>query len=306
MRVDCQTCVRGSDCELLLLARNLGIREIPFNTVNRVQQIDQSTPALARDPGKCIKCRRCETVCAEVQHVGAISAQYRGYDTVIGPAFASPLATVACVQCGQCAAVCPTGAITEISHVQGVWNALDDPKKHVVVLDSPGDSCRLSESASPLSRELWLPERWSQLCGSWASMPSSIQTSPQTSRLSKRERNLLTRLKRALVDNEEVALPQYTSCSPGWIKYAEYFHPEILPNISTCKSPQQMFGALAKTYYAQKIGVEPKDMTVVSIMPCTAKKFECQRSEMDDSGYQDVDYAPHYPGTGRYDQDGRH
>jgi NADP-reducing hydrogenase subunit HndD len=287
---DCQTCVRSTDCELLTLAQNLGIRNITFPGVREVSAVDRSTPALSRDPGKCIKCRRCVTICHDIQHVGAISAQFRGYDTIIGPAFSRPMDSAACVQCGQCAAVCPTGAITEISHIDGVLNALDDPKKHVVVQTAPAIRAALGECFGLKPGTLVTGKMVTALreLGFDAVFDTNF-TADLT--IIEEGNELLSRLEDVLVNGKPAALPQYTSCSPGWIQYAEYFHPEILPNISTCKSPQQMFGALAKTYYAQKAGVDPANMTVVSIMPCTAKKFEAKRPEMNSSGYQDVDYV---------------
>lgn len=287
---ECQTCVRSIDCELLTLAQNLGIRNITFSGETPIVKVDSSTPALSRDPGKCIKCRRCVSICREVQNVGAISAQFRGYDTVIGPAFSRPMSTVACVQCGQCAAVCPTGAITEVTHIDQVWSAIDDPSKHVVVQTAPAIRAALGECFGLRPGTLVTGKMVAALreIGFDAVFDTNF-TADLT--IIEEGSELLKRLEDALVHGKEVALPQYTSCSPGWIKFAEYFYPEILPNISTCKSPQQMFGALAKTYYAEKIGVDPKDMIVVSIMPCTAKKFEAGRPEMADSGYQDVDYV---------------
>ena len=287
---ECQTCVRSIDCELLTLAQNLGIRDITFSGESVAMEVDSSTPALARDPGKCIKCRRCVSICRDVQNVGAISAQFRGYDTVIGPAFSRPMSTVACVQCGQCAAVCPTGAITEITHIDEVWAALDNPEKHVIVQTAPAIRAALGECFGCEPGTLVTGKMVAALreIGFHAVFDTNF-TADLT--IIEEGTELLKRLEDTLVNGKPAALPQYTSCSPGWIKFAEYFYPEILPNISTCKSPQQMFGALAKTYYAEKIGVDPKDMIVVSIMPCTAKKFEANRPEMADSGYQDVDYV---------------
>ncbi len=291
---DCQTCDRSEDCELQKVAREIGVSDIRYEGQRNTRLVDNSSPALYRDAGKCIYCRRCVTVCSETQGVAAIFAQNRGFDTVIGPAFCNPLESVVCVQCGQCAAVCPVGAIGEVDHIGRVWDALDDPKKHVVVQTAPAIRAALGEC--------------------FAYPPGTLVTGKMVAALRRLGFNavfdtnfaadltiieegteLLMRVKQALKPDGNGKghhfgpLPQFTSCSPGWIKYIEHYYPDMLDNVSTCKSPQQMFGAVAKTYYADKIGVKPEDMFVVSVMPCTAKKYECQRPEMHDSGVQDVD-----------------
>jgi len=285
---DCQTCERNDDCELQALARELGIREVRYAGEKSRKIEDRSTPALTRDTAKCILCRRCVTVCGEVQGVAAMFPQNRGFKTVIGPAFCNDLDTVVCVQCGQCASVCPVGAISERDQIDEVWAALDDPNKHVVVQTAPAIRAALGECfgyppGTLVTGKMVCALRRLGFDGVFDTNFAADLT------IMEEGTELLTRLKAALVDNEEVALPQFTSCSPGWIKYIEYFYPDMLPNVSTCKSPQQMFGAIAKTYYADKIGKSPEDIFVVSVMPCTAKKFEAQRPEMNDSGVRDVD-----------------
>ncbi|NQU23019.1 MAG: iron hydrogenase small subunit [Candidatus Nealsonbacteria bacterium] len=285
---NCQTCERNDDCELQAVARELGIREIEYPGGTSRKYVDESTPALVRDTSKCILCRRCVTVCNETQGVGALFPQNRGFETVIGPAFCHDLDTVVCVQCGQCAAVCPVGAIGEKDQIDEVWAALDDPAKHVVVQTAPAIRAALGECFGYPPGTLVTGKMVSALrrLGFDAVFDTNF-TADLT--IMEEGTELLTRLKKALVDNEEVALPQFTSCSPGWIKYVEHFYPEMLPNVSTCKSPQQMLGAVAKTYYAEKLGKTAEDVFVVSVMPCTAKKFEAQRVEMNDSGVRDVD-----------------
>jgi NADP-reducing hydrogenase subunit HndD len=285
---DCQTCDRNEDCELQSLGRDLGIRTIAYPGEKSKRYTDNSTPALVRDTAKCVLCRRCVTVCSEVQGVGGIFPQGRGFGTVVGPAFCSDLDEVTCVQCGQCAAVCPVGAISERDDIDKVWAAFDDPDKFVVVQTAPAIRAALGECFGYEPGTLVTGKMVSALRRMGFQGVFDTNFAADLTILEEGT-ELLTRLKKALVDKGEVALPMFTSCSPGWIKYMEYFYPDMLDNLSTCKSPQQMFGAVAKTYYAEKLGKKPEDIHVVSIMPCTAKKFECERPEMNDSGVQDVD-----------------
>lgn len=287
---DCQLCERSEDCELRTLADDLGIRKNRYAGAKPEATLDTSTAALVRDNAKCIKCRRCVQICSEVQRVGVLSAQFRGYHTTIGPAFTDMLSSVACVQCGQCAAVCPVGAITEQSHIEHVLTALDDPSKHVIVQTAPAIRAALGECFGLPPGTLVTGKMVSALRQLGFDAVFDTDFSADLT-IMEEGTELLTRLRNAIVLGHKGKLPQFTSCSPGWINYAEHYFPDTLEKISTCKSPQQMFGALAKTYYAQKAGIDPAKMVVVSVMPCTAKKFEAARPEMHGSGYQDVDYV---------------
>jgi iron-only hydrogenase group A len=281
---DCLTCGKNQKCELQKLAQELGLQDVRFKGERQDHPIDDLNPSVVRDPEKCIACKRCVRVCHDIQSVGALSVTNRGWETTIGPAFGNPLSEAVCVFCGQCINRCPTGALQEKDSTAAVWEALGDPSKHVVVQTAPAVRASIGEEFGmpPGSRVTGKMVTGLRMLGF-----DKVFDTDFTADLTIMEEGyeLIHRVK------EGGVLPQITSCSPGWIKFIEHFYPELLPHVSSCKSPQQMFGALAKTYYAEKAGIDPKDIVVVSIMPCTAKKFECERPEMDDSGFQDVDYV---------------
>lgn len=272
-RQECLTCVRSLNCELQDLAKRLGIQENRFEGEMPAQLVDTTSPSVVRDSGKCILCRRCVTVCHEVQSVGQLFPVERGFETVIAPAAKKNLNEVACVACGQCITACPVGALREKSHIDRVWDAINDPEKFVVVQTAPAVRAAIGEEFGMPAGSLVTKK---MVAGLRRLGFDRVFDTDFTADLTILEEGneLLQRVKSGGV------LPMITSCSPGWINFIEHFYPELLPHLSSCKSPQQMFGALAKTYYAEKIGVKPENMYCVSIMPCTAKKLEAGREEM--------------------------
>lgn len=289
---DCTKCFKNGNCELQDLASEYRIGQHLFIDLVKDSDkiIDISSPSISKDDSKCIRCQRCVRTCTELQSVGALAVVNKGDHQRISTFLNKPLSEVVCTNCGQCINRCPTGALTERTYIDEVWEAINDPSKHVVVETAPAVRVALGED---LGFDVGQRVTGKMVTALRHIGFDSVLDTDFTADLTILEEGteLLTRLKKALVDKEEVALPMFTSCSPGWIKFIEHMFPEMLPNLSTCKSPQQMFGALAKTYYAQKKNINPKNMVCVSIMPCTAKKFECNRPELRDSGYQDVDYV---------------
>ncbi|MDO4750043.1 MAG: NADH-dependent [FeFe] hydrogenase, group A6 [Eubacteriales bacterium] len=283
-RQDCLSCVRSADCELQALCREYGVDQYKFGKPDMAPDLDESAVHLVRDNSKCILCRRCTAVCKHNQFTGVIGANERGYDTHISSAFDMPLANTACINCGQCIAVCPTGALTEKNDTDKVWAAINDPAKHVVVAPAPSVRAQLGECfGMPIGTNVE-GKMIAALRRLGFDRVFDVDNAADVTILEEGT-ELLNRVKNG------GKLPLITSCSPGWVKFCETYYPEFMENLSSCKSPQQMFGALTKSYYAEKAGIDPKDIFVVSIMPCTAKKFEVQRPEMTATGYADVDVS---------------
>jgi len=281
---ECPTCVRNQNCELRELAFEYNINQIRFQGERKVYPIDDSSPSIVRDPNKCILCRRCVDVCNSIQAVGGIGPVGRGFNTVIAPPYDFKLSEIACAMCGQCINRCPVGALYEKDAIQAVWGAIADPTKHVVVQTAPAVRVALGEEFGMGAGAIVTGKMAAALRRLGFDAVFDTNFSADLT-IMEEGFELIERVTKGGV------LPQFTSCSPGWIKYIEHFYPDLLPNLSTCKSPQQMLGAIAKTYYAQRSGIDPGSIVSVSIMPCTAKKFECERPEMTDSGYKDVDYV---------------
>lgn len=281
---ECTTCVRSNNCELQTVSQELGIRTIGYEGEKREASYDDLSPSIVRDSSKCILCGRCISACKNVQGIGILDFQNRGFNTTVGPAFDMSMKDVPCIYCGQCMVVCPVGALTEKSSINKVWNFLEDKSKHVIVQSAPAVRAALGEEFGyPIGtnvtgklatalRRLGFDKIFDT---NWGADVTIMEEGTE----------LLHRIQNGGV------LPMITSCSPGWVRYIEFQYPELLPHLSSCKSPQNMFGALAKSYYAEKHGIDPKDIVVVSVMPCTSKKSEIVRPELEVNGHRDVDVS---------------
>lgn len=278
----CLSCVRNRSCELQQLCEELNVEDVPYDGHSFDRPLDTGSPSVVRDPNKCILCRRCVAVCGNVQKIGAVGATERGFRTIVEPVFGKSLNDVPCVNCGQCITACPVGALTEKSEIQNVWDAINDPQKHVVVQTAPAVRFGLGEEFGiPVGTSVTGKMVTAQRRIGFDKVFDVDFSADLT--IMEEGTELLGRI------NNGGKLPMITSCSPGWIKYCEHFFPDFLDNLSSCKSPHQMGGAVIKSYYAEKAGIDPKDIYVVSIMPCTAKKFEKERDEMAVNGNRDVD-----------------
>lgn len=278
----CLTCVRSKNCELQTLAEELNIKDIRFEGETSKLPLDDFSPSVVRDPNKCVLCRRCVSMCKNVQQVSVIDTNERGFKSIVSSAFNKSLNEVPCTMCGQCINVCPVGALREKDDTDKVWSALANPDLHVVVQTAPAVRVAIGE-------EFGMPigsRATSNMVAALRRLGFSKVFDTDTAAdltIMEEGTELLNRIKNG------GKLPLITSCSPGWIKFCEHNYPEFLDNLSSCKSPHEMFGAVLKSYYAEKEGIDPSKIFVVSVMPCTAKKFEAKRPEMNSTGYPDVD-----------------
>ena len=278
----CLTCIRNTNCELQSLSKKLGVDEIRFEGENIKYSIDNASPSIVRDPNKCVLCRRCVSVCSEVQNVFAIGMVNRGFNTMVAPSFGRSLKDSPCISCGQCIEVCPVGAIYEKDHTKRVYEALADEKKYVVAQTAPAVRVALGEEFGMPIGSIVTGKMVAALRRMGFDAVFDTDFAADLT-IMEEGSELLERLKNG------GKLPMITSCSPGWIAFCEKYYPEFIDNLSTCKSPHMMMGALVKSYYAEKKGLNPEDIYVVSIMPCTAKKLEIERPEMQHNGIKDVD-----------------
>jgi len=288
---DCLVCSKSGTCELQDMAHRLGIKDIPGAEYAAVSTFRMDTsPSIIRNLDKCIMCRRCEMMCNDVQTVGAISAVNRGFMATVAPAFEQNLEHSTCTYCGQCVSVCPTGALTEVNHVPQVLRALVDPTKTVVVQTAPAVRAALGEEFGLAPGTLVTGKMTAALRTLGFDYVFDTDFAADLT-IMEEGTELLDRLSKYLKGDKTAKIPILTSCCPGWVNFFEEYFPDLKDVPSTAKSPQQMFGAIAKTYFADKIGVNRKDMVVVSIMPCLAKKYECQRDEFSVDGNPDVDFS---------------
>ncbi|MFP4491796.1 MAG: NADH-dependent [FeFe] hydrogenase, group A6 [Spirochaetaceae bacterium] len=281
---ECLQCIKHGKCELQQLAERLEVREQPLESYTRGLPLDNTSPSIVRDMNKCIGCGRCVDVCNTVQSVGSIFFQGRGSHTIVAPPREQQMAGSVCVNCGQCVVYCPVGALYEKEDLDQVWTRLDDPQQTVVAQIAPAVRVSLGEEFGMDPGELSIGKIYAALRKLGVDTIFDTNFSADLT-INEEGAELLERI------GSEGELPLITSCSPGWIKFGETYFPDLLPNVSTCKSPQQMLGSLIKTYYAEKESLDPGAITSLSIMPCTAKKYEARRPEMNASGCRDVDYV---------------
>lgn len=280
----CLSCVRGNHCELQKIAFDYGVDEDRFAQEEIQYEIDDHSPYIIRDNNKCILCRRCTAACNKIQGIGAIGEIGRGYKVHIDCAFEKSLGEAPCVGCGQCIVACPVGALNEKSNIDEVWDAIADTNKKVIFFTAPSIRATLGEcfdrpiGTNVEGQMVAAIRRLGVDCIFNMDVTADLTIMEEATEFIERIKNLET-------------LPMFTSCCPGWVKFVEHYYPDFIPNLSTCKSPQQMFGAVLKSYYAHKTGTDPKNMFVVSVIPCTAKKFECTREEENTFSFRDVDVS---------------
>ncbi len=289
---ECYSCVRNNNCELQSLSKEYGVESYPYgHRTETKHKIDNTSYSIVREMDKCVHCLRCVRTCIDLQEVGVLEAVGRGDETHVGTFMEKMMSDVVCINCGQCINRCPTGALHANDPRDMIWEAIDNPQKHVIIQTAPSPRAAIGE-------EFGL-EPGTSLTGEMNTAMRKIgfdrvfdtNFAADLTILEEGTELLLRLYKKLVLNDENVQVPQFTSCCPGWVKFVEHFYPEIIPNLSTTKSPQQMFGAVLKTYYSEKSGIKPEDIVTVAVMPCSAKKYECNRPEMNSSGYKDIDFG---------------